>query len=207
MTRRPDYRKLQAAIARGDAGGIETRWAYGRALIADPRKMSETGKSLRNGAIEALLADAKAVGSVLSRREIQWRMQCARAYPTIAQLRTAACAFEDWTAFRESGFPPVEGAPTPDPETVLDDLEKTERQAHEQLDMFPDIVRGIPLAQATMRVVKAYAADMRRMTAGYARKDDERDEHIAAIEAVVGDDPDLLYLDALAVLRERTVAP
>ncbi|MGH2899817.1 MAG: hypothetical protein ACRDMZ_14180 [Solirubrobacteraceae bacterium] len=201
------YRRLQRAIVRDDRRGIEARWLYGRALIADPRKMSAAGKSLRDGAIETLIADARAIGSSLSRREIQYRIQCARAYPTVAQLRTAACAFEDWTALREAGFPALgPSTQVPDPEAELDALEATDSQEHEQLSMFPDIVRGVPLTQATMRDVEAYAAEMRAMTASFARRDEERAEHLAKLRAVVGDDPAVLYVDAVAALREQTAS-
>jgi hypothetical protein len=200
VSRRPNYRSLQRAIARDDKRGIEARWLYGRALIGDSRKMSASGKSLRHGAIEALIADAQAVGSVLSRREIQYRVQCARAYPTVAQMRTAACAFEDWTAFREAGFPPADVDPVPAPDEALDDLEQRDRQEFEQLGMFPEMVKGVPLERATLRHLVAYAAEMRAMTASYARKDEEREQHLAGLRAAVGDDLDVLYPDALAAL-------
>lgn len=199
----PSYRRLQRAIARDDKHSIEARWLYGRAVLGDSRKMAASGKSLRHGAVEALIADAAAVGSKLTEREIQYRIRCARTYRTITEIRTACSDFESWSDLREAGFPPVESN-APDPEAELDRLEATDRQEHEQLSMFPDIVRGVPLARATMRDVEAYAAEMRAMTASFARRDEERAEHLAACRAVVGDDPDVLYVTAVAALRERT---
>lgn len=200
MSRRPSYKNLQRAIARDDKHGIEARWIYGRTLITDPRKMAPSGKSLRHGAIEALVADAKAVGSLLSRREIQYRIQCARTYPTITEMRTAACAFEDWTAFRESGFPAVDEDAAPSPDRVLDDLEERDRQEFEQLGMFPDLVNGIPVESATLRHLEAYAAQMRQLTANYHRTDEKRAAHLRELRAAVGDDLDVTYADAVAAL-------
>lgn len=198
----PSYRRLQRAIARDDRRGIEARWLYGRALLGDPRKMSAAGRSLRDGAIEALIADARAVGSTLSRREIQYRLQCARTYPTVAQLRTAACAFEDWTAFREAGFPPVDDADQAPAEAAADHEEELRRQ-HQQLDLFPAVVAGVPFFQATLRQLAAHASEMERMTANYARRDTERREYLERLTAAVGGDLDATYGDASHALKTQ----
>jgi hypothetical protein len=201
-------KSLQRAIARDDKHGIESRWAYGRAILADPKRMSASGKSLRNGAIEALIAEAgfKADGvtPALSRREIQYRVECARAYETITQLRTAACAIDDWTEFRETGFPSVVVDEVPSPESLLDDIEATDPQEFEQLGLFPPMVKSVPLESASLRVLVSYAEDMRNMTASFARRDEERAAHLRDLCAAVGGDLDVLYPDAVAALANVT---
>lgn len=204
----PSYRRLQRAIARDDKHSVFSRWEYGRALLADPRRMSPTGKSLRHGVIESLIADATKTGSKLTEQEIQRRLRCARAYSTEAQIRHAMTDFETWFDLVQAGFPARQGTEeTADPESELDRIEAGDR-AQLELDLFPDMLprTNLPLIYARMRDVEAYAAEMRRMTANYHRKDVERAEHLAALRAVVGDDPDVLYVVALAALRERTAS-
>lgn len=102
---RPNYPKLSQAPARDDRHSIEHRWRHGRAILTDPEMMSASGKSLKHGAMDKLIAIAKAAGVKLSEREIQWRIQCARAYKTINEIRRSTSDFADWTALVEAGFP------------------------------------------------------------------------------------------------------
>lgn len=194
---RPNYRKLSQAIARDDTHGIEHRWQYGCTVLADPRKMAASGKSLRNGAIEALIADAEAVGSDLSRREIQRRIQCARTYESITQLRRAAAQFEDWRAFADAGFPSVEVDETPSPESILDEIERTDPQEYEQLGLFPPLVKTVPLERCSLRYLLAYADEMEAMTASFSRRDHERRAHLRALCTAVDGDLNVLYPDAV----------
>lgn len=79
------YVKQEKAIAVADSGGIRARWLWGLRLLRDSDAMSSE-KSLRHGVTEQLIAAAKSSGLKLSAREIQARLQCARAYPTEAQI-------------------------------------------------------------------------------------------------------------------------
>lgn len=107
MPRYGRYLRLEKNIAASDTGGILERWRYGRELVTDRKRTTEAG-NFRTGAIDEMITIGKAAGVSLSRREIQYRAQCARAYPTETELRTARAQFADWTEFREAGFPPVE---------------------------------------------------------------------------------------------------
>lgn len=202
---RKSYRSLQKAIARGDVNGIEIRWEYGHRILADPKKMSASGKSLRHGALESLIADAKAVGSELSEREIRRRIQCARMYPTRAQIGQAMADFGSWTELVEAGFPPIEVHETPSPDDVLDSIEQSPIPPAdiEQLSMFPEIVNDVPLERATLRQLRRYAEQMRKMTDSYARRDEKRSEHLDALEAAVGGDLEVTYAEAVAALGAR----
>lgn len=201
MTRRSSYKTLQRAIAKDDKHSIGSRWEYGRRILGDPKKMAASGKSLRNGAIEALIADAAAVGSTLSRGEIQRRIQCARAYATDSQLRHAMTQFETWFDLIQAGFPAVDTDETPAPESALDDIEESAADAAGQLSLFPDLVRGVPLQEATLRHLVAYDEWMCAMTASYARTDARRGKHLAELRAAVGDDLDATYAEAVTALH------
>jgi len=200
------YKKLSRAIARDDKNSIETRWAFGRKILDDPAKMSASKKSLRNGATEALIADASSVGAKLSAREIQYRLQCARAYATLAQLRRSSAEFADWSALVEAGFPLVGVDETPSPDDVLDDIEDSAPEKFEQLGLFPDMVKNVPLERTSLRSLVAYAEEMRRMTESYARRDHERQIHLNELCAAALGDLDVLYPDAVAMLAARTDA-
>src|SRR5512138_2534942 len=105
---KPSFKALQRAIARGDGRSIEDRWAYGRALLDDPRKWAASGEQLRAGVIESLIADAKAVGSKLTETEIRRRLRCARAYPSVNAIRSVATEYATWWDLVQAGFPAVE---------------------------------------------------------------------------------------------------
>lgn len=113
------YRSMEKKIAASDSGGIFERWKYGHALLADPDKTTENG-NLRHGVLAKLIGAAAKADVKLSEREVRYRIQCARAYQTEAEIGTAGADFEDWTSLREAGFPPVEapeGAEPYDPRT------------------------------------------------------------------------------------------
>lgn len=77
------YVRQERAIASADSGGIRERWIWGLRLLRDPDAMSSP-KSLRHGVADQLMAAAARAGRKLSDREIRWRLQCARTYPTEA---------------------------------------------------------------------------------------------------------------------------
>lgn len=203
---RSTYKTLQKAIARDDKHSIESRWQYGRTVLADPKKMAPSGKSLRNGATEALIADAVAAGTRLSAREIQWRLQAARTYKTINELRSSATQFADWTALVDAGFPAPEIIDTPSPDSILDDIEATDPQEFEQLGLFPATVKSVPLERSTLRQLVAYAEEMRNMTASFARRDEERAAHLRELCEAVGGNLDALYPDAVDALNAKATA-
>lgn len=196
---RSTYKSLQKAIARDDKHSIESRWEYGRAVLADPKKMAPSGKSLRHGATEALIADAKAVGSHLTDREIQRRIQCARAYKSINEIRHAVSDFDTWHDLVDAGFPLVH---VDEPEPVGDIPEQTEseRDEFEQLGLFPAMVKNVSIETASVATIVAYTDDMTRMTQSYATTDAKRRAHVAEIVAICDGDLSIRYVDALDML-------
>lgn len=196
---RSSYKSLQRAIARDDKHSIESRWEYGRAILADPKKMAASGKSLRHGATEALIADAQAVGSALTEREIQRRIQCARTYKTINEIRHAVSDFDTWHDLVQAGFPSVyvdDIAPTEE----MPEQGEDERDEFEQLGLFPAMVKNVSIETASVAQIVAYTDDMTRMTQSYASTDAKRRAHVAEIVAVCDGDLSIRYVDALDML-------
>lgn len=107
MPRYTRYLRLEKNIAASDTGGILERWRYGREVVTDPRFATEAG-NLQHGALAKLIALAKSADSSITDREIQYRLACARAYPTEAEIRTVCSDFKVWSDLRAAGFPPVE---------------------------------------------------------------------------------------------------
>jgi len=101
------YLRLEKNIAASDTGGILKRWRYGRALVTDRKRTTEAG-NFRSGVIDELIAIGRAADVTLSRREIQRRVQCAKAYPTETLLRHAVAQYETWRDLADANFPPVE---------------------------------------------------------------------------------------------------
>lgn len=101
------YTKHEKAIAEADSGGIYERWLWGLRLLHDPGAMSSPA-SLRHGVTEQLTAAARGAGLRLSEREIRYRLQCARAYPTEGQIGKVLADFAAWWDIIQARFPAVE---------------------------------------------------------------------------------------------------
>lgn len=101
------YKKLERTIAASDGRAIYERWRYGRQLLCDETVITTAG-NLRHGVLDRLIAAAKSAGFTLSEREIQYRLKCARAYQTEAEIRRASADFRYWWDLIKAGFPPVE---------------------------------------------------------------------------------------------------
>jgi hypothetical protein len=197
---KPSYKKLQAAIAKGDGRSIEHRWAYGRAILDDPKKISSSGKSLRHGALEALIADAKSVGSVLSEREIQRRLQCARAYKTINQIRRLPSDLGTWDALCEAGFPAVE-IDEEDPITQIGDING--EMDWEQPVLIPGLKhelklnkQSIPLSTAVVADGEAYEQMCIEMHEGFGKTVDQVKESMRIARLGAQGDRGMLLTEA-----------
>ena len=82
--------------------------------------MSASGKSLRHGVMQSLLAAAKAKGHKLSAAEVKNRIQAARTYTTETEIRTACELFGSWSELCEAKFPAV-NVPDDVPELEAED--------------------------------------------------------------------------------------
>lgn len=198
---KPSFKALQRAIARGDGRSIEDRWAYGRALLDDPRKWAASGEQLRAGAIESLIADAKAVGSKLTETEIRRRLRCARAYPSVDAIRSVATEYATWWDLVQAGFPAVE---VDDQADAIEEIGLAE-EGNQQDPLFeipgfkPVLkIRGRKrdLAELTVREAVEYRNMCREMHDSFGRTVTQIDSTVAAMLAGAGGDLDLNALDA-----------
>src|SRR5258707_10860199 len=94
------YKRIDNAIKASDSGGIWERWRYGRRLVCESEMTTARGY-LQHGKIEWLTRR-----SGESERELQRRLQCARAYPQESQIRQLLTDFRTWDDVINSGFPP-----------------------------------------------------------------------------------------------------
>ena len=100
-----EYGRIERDITAAGNGTIWHRWKYGRRLLCDTEITTPNGY-FRHHVIEKLV---RASGGKLSERELQWRLQCGRAYPKRSQIRNAVSDFEAWRELIQAGFPPYEG--------------------------------------------------------------------------------------------------
>lgn len=187
------YLKAEKAINAAEAGGIRARWFYGLRLLKDPEVMSPGGGGLRHGVAAQLVAETKARGMRLSAREIQYRIQCARAYPTEAQIRNAIADFDTWFALTQAGFPAYPVAPDEPLADHRTEEEKRRDAARRLLDLIGDQGALFPLdqfepAQSTVKDLQDYAEQMAELTERFAKRDRERSEYVAALVAAVDND-------------------
>lgn len=198
------YGRQEQAIAAADSGGIWQQWLYGLRLINDAERLAPAG-GLRHGEAEKLIAEAERHGIKLSEREIRWRMQCARAYPTEAQIGNAVTDLRTWRAMTQAGFPPYErpeGEPDADYRTAKEarhdrarDLARAAAEhASAQLELFP--AAHLDPARSTLADLEAYVVEQAEMTARFAKRDAERRAHLDKLIEAAGGDMDMLWQEA-----------
>jgi hypothetical protein len=190
------YIRIERAISAAAKNDIRDRWLWGLRILNDPHAFAPGSSQLKPGRADEFVRATKAAGFPLTVREIQYRLQCARAYPYESQIAHASSQFEDWTELRSAGFPafePEEGERPADWRNEAErrtDLARALAAAGEmsddQLALFP-LDRYEP-AVATLKEISDYAADMAELTARFAAKDQERGAYVATlIEAADGD--------------------
>ncbi len=187
------YIRQEKAISAADAGGVRERWLWGLRLLRDPEAFSPGSTQLKPGRADELVQAAKAAGLKLTVREIQFRLQCARTYPTEAQIANAGSQFEGWTELRTAGFPAIDA---PDGEPLADHRTPAERDhdhARALMDKIGEQGTLFPLSDfepvvTTLKELAAYAEQMRELTDRFAERDRKRREYLdRLIEAADGD--------------------
>lgn len=100
-------------LAPDDRRGI-IAWAAGSAW-GDRDQPEQVDDAHLDDAQRAFLRDMRAAaakrGVTVSRREIQRRVQCARTYPTEAQMRQVLAHFETWDDLHRANFPGYSARP------------------------------------------------------------------------------------------------
>lgn len=198
------YVRIERQITAAARNDIRERWLWGLRLLRDPDAFAPGSSQLKPGRAEELVKAAKAAGYPLTQREIQFRLQCARAYPTETQITNAGSQFEDWSALRSAGFPPFAA---PDGEPVADHRTEAERRTDlaralaaagemnaDQLALFP-LDRYEP-AVATLKEIADYASEMAALTARFAAQDRRRADYIDQLAEAVGGDMSMTWQDA-----------
>jgi len=120
------YIRMEKAISAGSVADIRQRWMWGLRVLRDAEMMSESGKSLKHGVTEQLIAAAKAAGLKLSATEIRARLQCARAYPTEGQISRSTADFEYWSTLVHANFPAYDADPDERPADHRTDRERAQ---------------------------------------------------------------------------------
>lgn len=187
------YVRQEKAIASADAGGIRERWTWGLRLLRDPEAFAPGSTQLRPGRAAELIKAATAAGLKLSEREIQYRLRCARTYPTDTQIAHACAEFEDWSGLRSANFPTFDA---PDGEPVADhrtDDERKRDHARALIDLVGEQGAFFPLSDfepvtTTLKELDDYARQQAEITARFAAHDDRRRAYLDdLIEAADGD--------------------
>lgn len=186
------YMHQEKAIAASDAGGIRERWLWGLRLLADEEKIAPAG-GLRQGVTPTLIAEAAKRGLKLSDREIRWRLQCARTYPTEAQIGSASSDFGTWTELREAGFPAYEAPPDEpsadyrtNPERSHDRARKLAGLTDPQGSLFP--LDQFEPSEATLKDLKNYADEQAEITNRFVERDAERRDYLDGLITAAGED-------------------
>lgn len=190
------YVRIERDIAADAKNDIRKRWLWGLRVLNDSDAFAPGSTQLRPGRADELVRAAKAAGFRLTVREIQYRLQCARAYPYESQIAHASSQFEDWTELRAAGFPAVEVPEGEHPADWRNDAERRRdlaRSLAESGEMNSDQLALFPLdryepTEATLKDLQEYAAQMADLTARFAAKDKERADYVATlVEAADGD--------------------
>jgi hypothetical protein len=177
------YIRQERAIASADSGGIRQRWIWGLRLLRDAEAFSPGSGQLKPGRADLLIKAAKSAGMKLSEREIRYRLQCARAYPTETQIRHACAEFDDWSALRAAGFPAIAA---PDGEAPADHRTEAERD-HDRARALVDLIgeqgalfplRDFEPMETTLKELVEYAEQQEAMTERFAAHGRKRREYL-----------------------------
>lgn len=194
------YVRLEHAISAADSGGIRQRWLWGLRLLNDVEAMSSP-KSLKHGAAEQLVAAARAGGEKLSVREIQLRLQCARAYPTDSQICRSTADFDTWTALVAAGFPAYEAPAGEAPADYRTQAERDHDRARaltallgEQGALFP--LRDFEPVTTTLKDLASYIEEQEALTERFAKHGRKRRAYFMELLAAADGDLSVTWQDA-----------
>lgn len=209
------YGRLEKAIAAADAGSIRQRWEYGRRLLVDHSKTTESG-NLKNAVIDKLLIAAKRQGiKNVNRREIQYRLQAARAYPSEAAIAQMYAQFENWWDVIRAGFPavqlPLDADTEPfDPRTPEEKardagqaFDRAAEKAAGQLELFDHFKADAFDELSTIAELRKHAVEMRDWTERQLKADDRRIAYVDRMSVAVDGDESKTVAEAEAALAAQ----
>jgi hypothetical protein len=198
------YTSQERVIATADSSGIRQRWMYGLRLLADTEKIATAG-GLKHGVAESLIQSAAKHGIKLSAREIRWRMQLARAYPTEAQIGNAITDFNSWFDLIQAGFPDIAMPAGEPPADWRTQAEKDHDSARALADLIGDQGTLFPLskfepAEITLKDLEDYAEQQDRINAGFIETSRKRHEYLGSLTRAVNGDMSKTWAEAQAAL-------
>jgi hypothetical protein len=194
------YVKAERSIAAADSSGIRERWLWGLRLLADQEKITPAG-NLKHGVREQLIAAAAKRGIKLSDSEIGRRLQCARAYPTEAQLTQILGEFASWNELHLANFPQMDKPADEPPADWRTKQEKNHDHARAlaaQIDLQGEL---FPLSQfepfeTTLNELEAYWEQQEKLTDNFIKTSRKRREYLDTMSAAVGGDLSATWADA-----------
>jgi hypothetical protein len=195
------YVRQEKAILAATTNDVRQRWLWGLRLLRDGEAMTDSGKSLKHGVTDQLIASAKSAGIQLSPTEIQRRLRCARAYQRDSQIRHAVTHFETWHDLVNANFPDFDAEPDEpladhrtDDERKRDNARRLAETFGEQGSLFP--LDQFEPTQATLKDLHDYAQQMAELTERFARRDLERLDYLRGLIAAAEDDMSMTWREA-----------
>jgi hypothetical protein len=187
------YVRIERAIAAADKAAIRERWLYGLRVLRDPDAFNKGSSQLKPHFGEAIVKASRAAGYRLSIRELGYRTQLARIYPTEWQINKVCEDFDQWNDLRKAGFPPYEapaGEPSADHRTQA---EKRRDRARALLDAIGEGATFFRLSDyepsiSLLKELEDYALQQDELTARFVEHGRKRREYLETlIEAADGD--------------------
>jgi hypothetical protein len=195
------YVNQERAIARADAGGIRERWLWGLRLLRDPEAMTQSGKSLQHGVTDQLIAAATARGYKLSASEIRYRLQCARTYPTEAEIAKVLGDFETWSALIAANFPAYEAPPDEPPADHRTESERDHDRARALLDLIGEQGSFFPASRfepttTPLKDLVAYTEEMEDLSAHFVERVKARRAYLDSLVEAADNDLSMTWQEA-----------
>jgi len=195
------YVRQERAIVASAAADIRQRWLWGLRLLNDADAFASGSSQLKPGRSDELIKAANAAGLKLSEREIQYRLRCARTYPTEAQIAHACAEFDDWSALRAAGFPPFEAPDGEPPADWRTDAERKHDHARALADILGDQGALFPLADfepvtTTLKELVEYAEQQEELTERFVRHGAKRRAYLNDLIAAADGDLSLTWQQA-----------
>lgn len=206
------YVRQEKAIASADSGSIRERWMWGLRLLRDPDAFTPGSTQLKPGRADELIRAAAAGGMKLSDREIRYRLQCARAYPTEAEIRHACAEFGSWSDLRAAGFPAYEAPEDEPPADHRTDAERAHDRARALVDaigeqgaLFP--LRDFEPVTTTLKELVDYADQQEEITARFVAHGAKRRAYLDSLIEAADNDLSMSWLDAHGRLDAPPLEP
>lgn len=204
------YVRQEKAIASADTGSIRERWMWGLRLLRDPDAFAAGSTQLKPGRADELVKAANAAGLKLTVREIQYRLQCARAYPTEAQIAHAGAQFQGWTELRSAGFPPFDAPPDEPPADHRTDTERAHDRARALADAIGEQGALFPLSTfepvtTTLKELLDYAEQQEEITARFVAHGQKRRAYLEDLIAAAENDLSMTWRTAHGRLPDPTL--